>query len=88
MTKKRQPYTFSAMTEGMKHTYIRRRAVQNRLVSAHGLADAREGLDDAEPELLPLLALVDGNVLNVADGAEPAEELALHEDAANGNDCV
>ena len=48
----------------------------------------REGLDDALTELLALLILVDGNVLNVTDGAEPAEELAFDEDAADADDVV
>ena len=48
----------------------------------------REGLDDALTKLLALLALVDGNVLNVTDEAKTAEELALDEDAADADDAV
>lgn len=48
----------------------------------------REGLDDALTELLALLILVDGNVLNVTDGTETAEELAFDEDTADANDAV
>lgn len=48
----------------------------------------REGLDDTLTELFALLALVDGNVLNVTDAAETAEELAFDEDAADTDDAV
>ena len=69
-------------------TYVAIAAVENRLVAAAVLADSSEGLDDAQAKLLALLALVDGDVLDVADGAEPAEELALDEDGADGDDAV
>jgi hypothetical protein len=45
-------------------------AVEDGLVAADLLGDVVEGLDDAEAELLALLVLGDGNVLDVADGAE------------------
>lgn len=48
----------------------------------------REGLDDALTKLFALLVLVDGNVLDVTDGAETAEELALDEDTADADDAV
>lgn len=40
------------------------------LVAAHLLGDVVEGLDDAQPQLLALLVLGDGDVLNVSDEAE------------------
>ena len=63
-------------------------AIQNRLIAPHTLANSSERLDDAQPKLLALLALVDGDVLDVADGAEPAEELALDEDTSNTNNLI
>lgn len=45
-------------------------------------------MDDPQPKLLALLTLVDSNVLDVADSAEPAEELALNEHGADGDDPV
>ena len=69
-------------------TYIPIVAVQNGLVAPRVLANVREGLDDAQTELLALLALVDGDVLDVSNAAEPAEELAFDEDGADGDDAV
>jgi hypothetical protein len=63
-------------------------AVQDGLVATAVLANVREGLDDALTKLFALLGLVDGNVLDVTDGAETAEELALDEDAADTDDAV
>lgn len=69
-------------------TYVLVAAVQDRLVAPTVLADARQRLDDAEPELLALLTFVDGNVLDVAHAPESAEELALDEDGPDGDDAV
>lgn len=71
-----------------RRTYIGIAAVQDGLVAPIVLTDVREGLDDALTELLALLALVDGNVLNVTDATETAEELAFDEDATDANDAV
>lgn len=48
----------------------------------------RECLDDAQAEFLALLAFVDGNVLNVTDAAETAEELAFDKDGTDADDAV
>lgn len=48
----------------------------------------RERLDDADAQLLPLLLLVDRNILDVPHAAEPAEELALDEQRAGADDAV
>ena len=69
-------------------TYILIVTVENRLVAPTVLADARQRLDDAQAELLALLVCVDGDVLDVADAAEPAEELALHKERADTDDTV
>lgn len=63
-------------------------AVENGLVRALALRDGRQSLDDTKPELLALLALVDGDVLDVSDRAEAAGELTLHEDGADAYDAV
>lgn len=63
-------------------------AVQNRLVAPAVLADGGERLYDAQAEFLPLLGLVDGNVLDMPDEPEPAQELALEEDGARADDTV
>ena len=63
-------------------------AVQDRLITPAVLADRRQRLDDPQPELLALLGRVHGDVLDVAHAAEPAEELALDEDGADGDDAV
>ena len=77
-----------ATSADQRLTYVAIAAVENRLVAATVLADSSEGLDDAQAKLLALLALVDGDVLDVAYGAEPAEELAFDEDGADGDDAV
>jgi len=68
--------------------YIGVTAVKNSLIASAVLTNVRESLDDAETQLLALLALVHGNVLNVTDTAETAEELALDEDGANAYDRI
>ena len=45
-------------------------AVQDGLIAAQLLGEVVEGSNDAEPELLALLVLVDGNVFDVASRAE------------------
>lgn len=42
-------------------------AVEDALVAANLFGDEIEGLDESEAELLALLVLGDGNVLDVAD---------------------
>lgn len=71
-----------------RRTYVLLTAVQDRLITPTPLANSRQGLDDAQAYLLALLLLVDGDVLDVADAAETAEELALDEDAADADDRV
>jgi len=63
-------------------------AVQDSLVRSHALADRGERLDNPQPKLLPLHALINGNILDMSDGAEAANELALEEDSANTNERV
>lgn len=48
-------------------------AVEDALVTANLLGDVVEGLDQAEAELLALLILGDGNVLDVADLAQTVD---------------
>jgi hypothetical protein len=45
-------------------------------------------LDDAYPELLSLLLLVHGDILNVAHAAQSAQELALDKQRASAYDSV
>lgn len=45
-------------------------AVENALVAANLVSDEIEGLDDSEAELLALLILGHGNVLDVSDSAK------------------
>ena len=45
-------------------------AIEDRLVGADLFGDEVEGLDQAQAQLLALLVLRDGDVLNVADQAE------------------
>lgn len=47
--------------------FVRLAAVKNALVTAHLGCDEIEGLDKLEPELLALLVLRNGNVLDMAD---------------------
>lgn len=49
---------------------VRLAAVEDALVAADLLGDEVERLDDAEAELLALLVLCDGDVLDVADLSE------------------
>ena len=52
-------------------------AVEDGLVAADLLGDEVEGLDEAEAELLALLVAGDGDVLDVADGAEAVDAAGL-----------
>ena len=44
-------------------------AVEDALITADLLSDVVEGLDDSETQLLALLVLCDGDILDVADRA-------------------
>jgi len=48
----------------------------------------REGLDYMEAKLLALVAFGDGNILDLTDTAETAEELVVDEDGTYSNDLV
>lgn len=52
-------------------------AVEDALVAADVFGDEVEGLDEAEAELLSLLVLGDGNVFDVADGAEGVDAVPM-----------
>lgn len=52
-------------------------AVEDALVAADVFGDEVEGLDEAEAELLALLVLGDGNVFDVADGAEGVDAVPM-----------
>jgi hypothetical protein len=67
---------------------VRLGAVQDALVAADLLGDEVEGLDDAQAELLALLVLCDGNVLDVADEPQLVDELALHDQRACADNLV
>ena len=69
-------------------TYILIVTVENRLVAPAVLADARERMNNTQAELLALLALVYGDILDMAHAAKSAQELALDEDSADGDDAV
>lgn len=62
--------------------------VRNGLRTATALTNIREGQDDTETKLLSLLALVDGDILNVTNAAETAEKHALDDDSAYSDDLV
>lgn len=48
----------------------------------------RERINDAYPQLLPLLLLIDRDILDVPHAPEPAQELALDEQRARADDAV
>lgn len=63
-------------------------AVEDALVAANLLGDVVEGLDQAEAELLALLVLGDGDVLDVADLAQAVDEFVLDNQGAGSHDRV
>lgn len=67
---------------------IRLGAIQNRLITAHLLRHKVERLDNPQPQLLALLVLGHGNVLNVADETKLVDELALDDEGAGADDGV
>lgn len=69
-------------------THVLVAAVQNRLIATCLLAYSRQGVNDAEPDLLPLHGLVDSDILDMPDLSKPTKELVLDENAANTNDAV
>lgn len=71
-----------------RRTYILVTAIQYRLVAPSALADPRERIDDAQPNLLSLRSRVHGDVFDVPDFAEPAQKLAFNEDAPDADDAV
>ena len=69
-------------------TYVAIATVEDSLVAAAVLADPGQRLDDAQTELLPLLALVHGDILDMPHTAESTQELAFDEDSADRDDTV
>lgn len=63
-------------------------AVQDRLVCSAVLTDMCERIDDPQSQLLSLLLLVDRNVLDVPDGAQAPQELALHKHSTDSDDNI
>lgn len=61
-------------------------AVENALVTSDVLGHVVQRLDDAQPELLALLVLRDGDVFNVSDQTHVVYELALDYDGARAHD--
>jgi hypothetical protein len=60
--------------------------VQNDLVAPHSLAYGVQGVDDPQAEFTPLHRLGDGDVFYVAYQPCVPQELALEDDAADGDD--
>lgn len=69
-------------------TYVLVATVQDSLVASTVLADTCQSLDDAETKFLPLLTFVNGNIFNVANASETAEEFPLDEDGSNRDNPV
>jgi hypothetical protein len=65
---------------------IRLTAIQNRLVAPRLLRHKVQRLDDAQPQLLALLVLRNGNVLNVSDEPELVDEFTLDDQRAGADD--
>ena len=65
---------------------VRLRAIQNTLVAPHLLSHKVQRLDYAQPKLLPLLVLRNGNILNVSDEPQVVDELALDDERAGADD--
>lgn len=68
--------------------YVLIAAVEDSLVTSEAFADTRESLNDSQAELLSLLAVIHGDILNVSHRAQPTQELALNEDGANADNAV
>ena len=84
--RKRQQDSFCPGHDRRRRTNVVLVAVEDGLVAADLLRDVREGLYDAEAELLPLHLARDGDVLDVSDAAEPAQKFAFEEDATGADD--
>jgi len=63
-------------------------AVQNSLVASYTLTNCSKRLDNPQTKLAALHALVNRNVLDMADTPEAASELLLQEDRANTNNGI
>jgi len=63
-------------------------AVQDSLIRTHTLADSGERLDNPQAKFLSLHALIDGNIFDMPDSTETANELTLEEDGADTDEGV
>ena len=77
-----------ATSADQRLTYVAIATVEDSLVAAAVLADPGQRLDDAQTELLPLLALVHGDIFDMPHTAKPTQELAFDEDGADRDDTV
>ncbi len=76
----------------LNHTKIRTNilvtAVQNSLVTSFPFADGGESVDDLQPDLLPLLFLVDRDVFDVTNETKSTQKFTFDEDASDADDGV
>lgn len=64
------------------------RAANTYLVAPDLLSDIIQRLNDPQTQLLPLLSLLDRNVLDVAHQTQRVDELALHDQAPRAHDAA
>lgn len=62
--------------------------VQNCLVATRLLANARQSLNDPQAQLPSLHILINRNILNVANAAQVARKLLLHEHRSHANNGI
>jgi hypothetical protein len=74
--------------QAQRRTNVSIAAVKDGLVTAHVFRDVRESFDDAQAEFFTLHLAGDGDILDMPDAAESAQEFALDEDAAGADDAV
>ena len=62
--------------------------IQNRLITPTPFTNTRQRINNPQPNLLPLLRLIDSDVFDVPDESQVAQEFPLDENTTGADDTV
>ena len=62
--------------------------IQNRLITPTPFTNTRQRINNSQPNLLPLLRLIDSDIFDVSDESQVTEEFPLDENTTGADDTV
>lgn len=76
------------MTNKWQLTNVFVTAIQDGLIATDGLGYTSESLNNSQSQLLPLLSLINGNILDMPNSTEISQELLLNENVPSCDNLV